>query len=41
MNMNVVFFLDKKWFSIGKTLDYLKKRGATHFMVYEFPEGEE
>ena len=34
-------FLDKKWFSIGKTLDYLKKRGATHFMVYEFPEGEE
>lgn len=26
--------------SFGRTLEYLKKQGATHFMIYEFPEGE-
>lgn len=34
-------FSQKTWFSIGRTLGYLKKQGATHFMIYEFPtEGE-
>ena len=33
-------FSQKTWFSIGRTLEYLKKQGATHFMIYEFPEGE-
>ena len=35
-----LFLQPQKLFSWGRTLEYLKKQGATHFMIYEFPEGE-
>ena len=35
-----LFLQPQKFFSWGRTLGYLKKQGATHFMIYEFPKGE-